>query len=257
MIESDCLMHVHLDSVDSTNNWLKANADGRPNGFAVTARSQVAGRGQRGNSWESAPGRNVTMSMLLRPDRVDAARQFVISEAVALGVVDTLRHFLGSEASAVAVKWPNDIYWNDKKICGILIENVLRGREITQSVAGMGLNVNQTEFLSDAPNPVSMWQITGREFSVGDVAEVLRRNIISRSKLPDETSMKQLHCEYLNTLWRRDGFHPYRDAASQRRFMARITGISPSGMLSLEEPDGSAHVYAFKEVQAIVEDMPL
>lgn len=257
MIQTDSLMHVHLDSVDSTNNWLKANADGRPHGFAVTARSQNAGRGQRGNSWESAPGRNVTMSMLLRPVGVEAVRQFVISEAVALGVVDTLRHFLGRESSDVAVKWPNDIYWNDKKICGILIENVLRGREIILSVAGIGLNVNQTAFLSDAPNPVSMWQIAGCEFSVDEVADVLARNIISRCSLPDETSMEKLHRAYLNTLWRRDGFYPYRDAASQRRFMARIIAISPSGMLSLEEPDGSTHVYAFKEVQAVVSDVAL
>ena len=252
MNEHDNSMHVHLDSVDSTNNWMKENAAMRPHGFTVSAGSQIAGRGQRGNSWESAPGQNVTMSMLLRPTGVDAARQFVISEAVALGVVDTLRHFLGPEAP-VAVKWPNDIYWNELKICGILIENVLRGREIIQSIAGIGLNVNQQEFMSDAPNPVSMWQIAGCEFSVGEVTDTLRRNVISRCLL----SEKELHEAYLNALWRREGFYPYRDAASQRRFMARIAGISPSGRLSLEEQDGPAHVYAFKEVQAIVADVPL
>lgn len=249
-------MLVHLDSVDSTNNWLKENAAMRPHGFAVTARSQIAGRGQHGNSWESAPGQNVTMSMLLRPSGVDAARQFVISEAVALGVVDTLWAFLGPDAP-VAVKWPNDIYWNDLKICGILIENVLRGREIMQSIAGIGLNVNQTAFVSGAPNPVSMAQIAGREFSVGEVTDSLCRNVVSRCSFADEAAMERLHQSYLNALWRRDGYYPYRDAASQRLFSARIAGISPSGMLSLEEPDGSARVYAFKEVQAIVADRPL
>lgn len=251
-------VYIHLDEVDSTSNWLKSNASTLDHGTVVTASAQTAGRGQRGNTWESRPGFNITMSMLLRPDVVDAARQFAVSEAVAMGVVITLQRFLGENAP-VAVKWPNDIYWRDRKICGILIENVLRGRDILQSVAGVGLNVNQRVFVSDAPNPVSMARIAGHNFRLDDVLDELSGNILSLCDeyLGSVGGMERLHGMYLKMLWRRDGFYPYRDAASGRRFMARIAGISPSGMLSLEETDGSSHVYAFKEVQALVSDTPL
>ncbi|MDE6431375.1 MAG: biotin--[acetyl-CoA-carboxylase] ligase, partial [Duncaniella sp.] len=120
----------------------------------VSARRQTAGRGQRGNSWESAPGKNITMSILLRPEGLHPSRQFVISRAVSLAITGVLRRYM--PASAVRVKWPNDIYVDDRKICGILIENVISSASIRQSVVGIGINVNQRRFLSDAPNPVSM-----------------------------------------------------------------------------------------------------
>lgn len=251
-------VYIRLDEVDSTNSWLKANGVAYGHGTVVTAATQTAGRGQRGNSWESQPGANVTMSMLIEPRDVPASQQFAVSEVVSLAVVETLREFLGDDAP-VAVKWPNDIYWNDRKICGILIENVLCGTRILRSVAGIGLNVNQREFLSDAPNPVSIYQIAGHEFEVDEVLQVLSQNIMGYcgEYLSSSEGMERLHGLYMHSLWRREGLHPYRDTATEHTFNARIAAISPEGMLTLEERDGHTAIYAFKEVKALIDGREL
>ncbi len=140
-----------------------------PHGYVLMAREQTAGRGQRGNSWEAAPGMNVTMSVMLRPQGLPAAAQFAISEAVAMGVVDLLDS-LGVDGARV--KWPNDIYVGDRKVCGILIENSLCGTIVGRSVAGVGLNVNQREFVGGAPNPVSLRQLLGRDLDVESTGPV-------------------------------------------------------------------------------------
>lgn len=156
-----------LESVDSTNNYAKANAASLPSPTMVVAREQTAGRGQRGNSWESEPGANLTFSVFVRLPEFPARRQFAVSEAVALAVADTLGVF-GVQAK---VKWPNDIYVGDRKICGILIEHALMGAELMHTVIGVGINVNQKRFLSPAPNPVSMRQLLGKETPVVAVRE--------------------------------------------------------------------------------------
>ncbi|WP_301748249.1 biotin--[acetyl-CoA-carboxylase] ligase [uncultured Duncaniella sp.] len=148
---------IKIESTDSTSSHLAGIAEGCAHGTAVMARVQTAGRGQRGNSWEAEPGMNITLSLLLRPEGLEPARQFIISQAVSLAIVEMLDNFIG--ADAVSIKWPNDIYVNDSKIAGILIENVISGSAISRSIVGVGLNVNQTEFLSDAPNPVSLKQL--------------------------------------------------------------------------------------------------
>ena len=150
--------YIHLESIRSTNTYLAQNAEGAVHGTVVYADCQTAGRGQRGNSWESADFKNITMSMLLRPANVKPSCQFWLSEAVALAVVHTLDRYIDN---GVSIKWPNDIYWNDRKICGILVEHSLSGGKIDHTIAGIGLNINQEKFLSDAPNPVSLRQIIG------------------------------------------------------------------------------------------------
>lgn len=253
MEDMDNVGVIRLESTDSTNSYMAAHAAGLSHGTMVTVREQSAGRGQRGNSWESEPGMNVTMSMLLLPDGLQAVRQFLISEAVAVGVADTLRHYLGDNAG-VSVKWPNDIYVGDRKICGILIENVLTGRGITRSIAGVGLNVNQRRFCSDAPNPVSMFQLTGCEADVDEVAVRLRENILRRYDEGIVAGMAdELHTLYKRGLWRRDGMNRYADAATGRVFEAEIKDVALTGHITLREPDGTETTYAFKEVAAVME----
>ena len=234
-----------VEETPSTNSALAAMAGSAPHGYAIMSRRQTAGRGQRGNTWESAPGMNVTLSVLLRPDGVDAAAQFTISEAVAIGVVDTIAPLLPGED--VRVKWPNDVYVGDRKICGILIENSLVGRSVERSIAGIGLNVNQDRFVSDAPNPVSLTQLTGQTYDVEDVARRLCDNILTRM----EQSVEALHCDYRALLWRGEGYHAWTDA-SGRRFDARIEDVAPTGHLTLEERDGGRGTFAFKEVAAVL-----
>ncbi len=240
-----------IDETTSTNSELASRADALKHGHALMALSQTAGRGQRGNTWEAEPGRNVTMSLLLRPAGLDVRQQFSLSEAVALGVVDTL----ASYGVTALVKWPNDIYVGDKKICGILIENSLEGTRIGRSIAGIGLNVNQHCFLSPAPNPVSMWQLLGTEYEVAEVGRMLVDDILRLcdTYLGSSAGRDVLHERYMRHMWRNDGgFHPYVDVASGQRFMAVIADVALTGHLTLRDADNSVRTYAFKEVQAII-----
>lgn len=240
---------IFVDTLDSTNARMKSTQTAFPHACALACRCQTAGRGQRGNSWEAAPGLNVTMSVMLRHDRpIPAASQFLVSEAVSVAIVDVLRRYLGDD-SHVSVKWPNDIYVTDRKICGILIENSLSGAMLAHSVAGIGLNVNQDLFESPAPNPVSMLQVAGTRFDVAEVTEAVRAAIERLYPLcidaPDE-----LHRRYRAMLWRRHGLHPYVDTATGSPFMAAIEDVEPSGHIILRTADGTLRRYAFKEMQA-------
>ena len=235
---------IELASVNSTNTWLAEHSRELELPGLVYALEQTAGRGQRGNSWESEPGKNLTASVAMVPEGVEAARQFVISEAVALAVVDLLAD-CGVEAK---VKWPNDIYAGDKKICGILIEHSLMGHTITRTIAGIGINVNQETFVSDAPNPVSLRQLTGKEYSIAEMARLLGEKIEARMAQTAEGD--RLHREFLSRLWRGDGgLYPFLDVKRGEEILARIEDIAADGILTLRTGDGELRDYAFKEVQ--------
>ena len=155
-----------LEEVDSTNSYVAVHAAELEDMTMVIADSQTAGRGQRGNSWESEQGKNLTFTLLYKPQGIAPREQFAISEAAALAVAD----FLVESGMEAKVKWPNDIYAGDRKISGILIEHALMGQTIQHTRIGIGLNVNQREFRSDAPNPVSMVQLLGSESDISRVA---------------------------------------------------------------------------------------
>lgn len=238
---------ISLPEVDSTNSYVARNAASLKAPVMICAHTQTGGRGQRGNSWESEPGANLTLSILLRPKDFPASRQFAISEAFSLAVCDALTE-LGVEAR---VKWPNDIYVGDRKICGILIEHAVIGMSLMHTIAGAGINLNQREFLSDAPNPVSVVQLTGRETPIAAFAR--RFAEIAEARLDHcfsgEEARQAIHSEYMRRLWRADGsYYPFRDAATGLDFRARIAGVAPNGMLTLAEPSGQTRTYAFKEV---------
>lgn len=243
---------TRLESVPSTNTWMKEHATDMPHGHVVVTGDQTAGRGQRGNFWESEPGKNLTFSIMLRPEAVEAAHQFRISEAVALGVVEVLRKWLHGAVlpENVKVKWPNDIYVNDDKIAGILIENTLRGTRLDSAVAGIGLNVNQTIFTSSAPNPVSMAQLAGHDFPLTDLLADLRQAILDAVTIIDGKAegAAALHRHFHSVMWRYDG-EPHRFALPDgSRFRAVIDRVDPSGLLLLTMPDGTTQSFAFKEV---------
>ena len=240
---------IQLEETPSTNTWLREHAAELGHGTIVTTGCQSAGRGQRGNSWESEPGKNLTLSILVRPAGIPAVRQMAISRAVSLAIVDWLDGYLPDGMTA-SIKWPNDIYVGDRKICGILIEHALTGTGIDRTIIGVGINVNQEKFLSDAPNPVSLIQLTCREHQLGTMLAEVGGQIISRIESEMAASGLLTESEYASRLWRREGFHPYRDADGE--FMAEIAGVAPDGMLTLRRSDGTTSSYAFKEVQAII-----
>lgn len=217
----------------------------------LAAVAQTAGRGQRGNSWEATPGKNLTFSLLYHPGLLLPARQFAISEAVALAITDVLAGY-GIRAK---VKWPNDIYVGDNKICGILIDHALCGARIMHTVISAGLNVNQETFVSDAPNPVSMRQLTGADYDLQEVAEATgaaleRRLAVITSWRPGEDyGLAALHSEFMAALYRNDGeLHAFTDTATGEEFEARIADVASDGILTLETSGGVRRRYTFKEV---------
>lgn len=217
----------------------------------IVAHNQESGRGQRGNSWESEPGRNLTVTMLYRPKadmdpRPLDEQQFRISEATVLGVADTLEAY-GLQAM---VKWSNDVYVGDRKISGILIEHTIIGNRLDNSRIGIGLNVNQREFVSDAPNPVSMYQLLGEELHLARVLDTLSEQLEKRLAQDADT----LHADYMDRLWRRDGeFHGFRLREGERtEFQAGIRDVKRNGPLVLQMTDGHETAFYFKEVEFIL-----
>lgn len=177
-----------LDTVDSTNNYAMQQVhDGlAKHGQAWFAAEQTAGKGQRGKSWAGEKGKNIAMSLVLEPGQLKIANQFHLSAAIALTAFDLLKIYAGGE---VKIKWPNDLYWRDRKAGGILIENKFHGKAWTWAVVGIGININQTVFDKDLVNPVSLKQITGKTFDVTSLAKelysLLMKNLATAAK-PDE-----------------------------------------------------------------------
>lgn len=216
--------------------------------------NQTAGRGQRGNSWEAEPGQNVTMSILLIHDSLKASDQFIVSQLISVVITDMLRDKLGDTTyyEQIAVKWPNDIYVGDRKIAGILIESSISGNNVERSIVGIGLNVNQVIFRSDAPNPVSMAQLLGNIYEKGveHIGRELSRRIADNVRKYRDGILvaDEIRQRYMSILWRREGLHPFTDVATDESFMASITGVESMGYLHLLTETGEDRRYAFKEV---------
>lgn len=212
----------------------------------VSVDLQTAGRGQQGNGWESEEGKNILFSMVVFPVSVFANEQFIISQIVSLAVKDILSKYTDN----ITIKWPNDIYWKEKKISGILIENNLMEDHISQSVMGIGVNINQELFTSNAPNPVSLKQITGKDHDKEIILHQIIRQLISYFEKLKSKDTADIIRNYKQSLFRREGFHLYNDGKND--FKARIKSIEPSGILVLETEEGTCHRFAFKEVKFIL-----
>lgn len=196
---------------------------------------QTAGRGQTGNSWESEADKNLLCSILLPPNK----NLYFLN--IAVGVA--LLRVIGEDFT---IKWPNDIYYGDKKVAGILIENAIIGNEIKYSIAGIGLNVNQTTFVSDAPNPVSLKQITGKEYDIERLMSLLFETV--QSVLNE--SEQEVWAYYKSHLYRREGFWPFED--KNGRFEAAIQNVLPTGEIILCDRQGNQRIYEFKQIRYVL-----
>jgi BirA family biotin operon repressor/biotin-[acetyl-CoA-carboxylase] ligase len=226
---------VHIEETDSTNRWLKTHGD--ESNLCVVAEYQTAGRGCGTNSWESERGKNLTFSMLIHPKDIPASEQFRITEIVSVALCETI----GMEAS---IKWPNDIYVGERKICGILIENRLQGSVMKDSVIGIGLNVNQTVFMSDAPNPVSIKQLTGCDMDRGALLD----NFLQTFE--EVSARKDVGSDYRKRLFRLGRKAAFADETG--RFEGTIVDVEPDGHLLIRDETGQVRQYAFKEVQFLI-----
>lgn len=242
--------YILVHETASTNTYLARMAAMLPSGTVIHTPKQTAGRGQRGNSWEAEPGKNLSFSLLLKNPAVAPSQQFFISEAVSLAITDCLNEI----TSGFRIKWPNDIYYGDNKVAGILIEHTLTTKAISHTIVGVGLNVNQTLWLSDAPNPISLMQITSKEHDLSALLHSICSRIEKYCTFQGYTAeqFQKLHSRYLSNLYRGDG-KPHTFASPDgTHFDAVIHDVKPDGTLYLRLDNGEIRQYAFKQVAFII-----
>ena len=243
-----------VDETDSTQDELRRRFLESDNLSVTAARFQTEGRGQRGNKWTSERGENLTFSMLLKFGEgafppLPVSRQFAITKAATLAVVS----YLGGKGVEASVKWPNDIYVRDKKICGMLVENVLDGDKVAVSFVGIGLNMNQREFDPSLLNPTSLSLATGSRYDLESELEVLASILAgSFGRLLGSGAPSAADEEYESLLYRKGEFHEYVSCADGTVFEGKIIGVSPEGRLLVINKEGEHKEFAFKEINFII-----
>lgn len=238
-------MIYHIDITSSTNDLAR---DAKYTHLDVVwAEHQTAGRGQRGHSWHSTEGENITFSVVLIPSFLPIVEQFLLSEIVALALVDTMAHY----GICCRIKWTNDIYAADNKIAGVLIEHSLSGESIARTIVGIGLNINQREFPDDIPNPTSMALERGMMFNREEVLEHYVATLRDLYAMLERGEKEAIEARYIATMYHLAEEHTYAYASGER-FRATIRGVRPTGHLCLEHRDGTIVEYAFKEVEFVL-----
>lgn len=240
---------IHLPETGSTNNYaVELLTKERPSeGFVVVASHQTKGKGTDTNSWESEINKNLTFSVILYPDFA-ADQQFILNKAISLGIYNFLKTELPQ--SPVSIKWPNDIYIGDKKVCGILIQNSIIGFKFEYVVVGIGLNVNQEIFISDAPNPVSLKMITKKDYDLDEVLDKLLNSIFQKYSLVQQNQGRLIENEYYQAMYRLMEWQQYK--INNVPVTARITGTSPYGQLLLQTQTLQELTCDLKEVKFVI-----
>ena len=241
----------HLSNIDSTSTELRRRmlAEELSHGYCISADFQTNGHGQATNHWESEDSKNLLFSLLLRPTVIPASEQFIITELVTLAIINALQDEIRQK---ITIKWPNDIYVGNNKLCGILIENALCGQTIDTCIVGIGININQEIFTSNAPNPISLTQLSGRTHDRQAILDEIYKNILNyydylADNWGNDDIKQSLHHEYMNNLYRRTGLHEYSTPEGEY-FRAEIENIGPQGHLTLRLESGEYRTFAFKEV---------
>ncbi|HVU56140.1 MAG TPA: biotin--[acetyl-CoA-carboxylase] ligase [Puia sp.] len=234
--------------MDSTNNYAmgQVHAGMASHGMMFFAHEQWAGKGQRGKSWTSIPGENIIVSTVLEPVNLALIQQFALSMAVALACHDLFSRYAGPQDTTI--KWPNDLYWRDRKAGGILIENSFKGPQWAFAIAGTGININQTRFPDTARNPISLKQITGRSFDAVTLAHELGACLEARYQQLIEGHTDTLLEEYNQRLYRKD--QPVRLKKDQAVFETVVKEVTPTGELITR--DTLDRHFSFGEVEWII-----
>ena len=237
-----------MEETDSTNAEIRRLVSAGENGdkLLLWTGYQWAGRGQTGNCWESEKGKNLLFTLCVKPCFMVPKEQFLLSEAVSLAVCKALNKI----TPGFTVKWPNDIYFAEKKICGILIEHVLTSSRISQSYIGVGINVNQRQFLSDAPNPVSLFQIMYQEMDLKSLLCAFLCCFDDCYAMLRHGEKETIRIAYREKLFRREGMFTFRDKDGD--FIAEIADVLPDGQLVLTDQKGRVRCYMFKEVEYVL-----
>lgn len=236
---------IELESIDSTNNYAlqQLHAGLAQHGTAFFAHEQVAGKGQRGKTWSMEKGENLILSLVIDPQTLSLGQQFQLSACVAVSVFDLFSQYAGDDTR---IKWPNDLYWQDRKAGGILIENIIgNGQEWKWAVAGTGININQVSFPATLKNPVSLKQITGRNFNPADLARELCDLVNTHFKTLLSEGFEPIYQRYLNHLYKRG--EKVKLKKGNRVFEALIKNVTPTGLLVTEH--GIEEEFAMGQVE--------
>jgi BirA family biotin operon repressor/biotin-[acetyl-CoA-carboxylase] ligase len=236
-----------LKEVDSTNNFLKnllSNSKPLPEGTVIMAESQYAGRGQQQNQWHSEPGKNLTFSLLLRPGFLNTQNQFDLTRAISLGVYDALEPLLGGQ---LKIKWPNDIYYGDKKLGGMLIENIVQGSQIKNSVVGIGVNVNQENFPAGAVNATSLKQILHADYDLKVLLSDISRYIEAYYLNLKAGKIDFVRKTYLSRLYWLNELKRFK--ANEEIFEATIIAVKENGLLIVKNNNGTEAEFSLKEIE--------
>jgi len=244
---------MYIAQTNSTNTYLRQH----PETDDVYAGFQTAGRGQAGNGWESEPNQNLLLSVRLRPQDILASDQWQLCMQVSVALWQTVAEYVENK-NKLCIKWPNDLYYEDKKLAGVLIEHTLSGEYIAESIVGIGLNVNQTQWNDSVPNPISIRQITGQEYRVDNLAMHLIQNLHNIGIT--SANWASLYAQHL---YRKKGYYFWEEREvncqptmnghrSVLSFEAQIAGITPQGELVLRRRTGEEKKYHFKQIKYIL-----
>ncbi len=245
---SNSYLITHLESVDSTNNYATTlvNEKKAVDRQVVVAQFQTNGKGHSNNCWSSEKGKNLMISVILFPNYLKSIHQFKLSICISLAVCDFLSQFLKN----IKIKWPNDIYVNDKKICGILIENSMMGNYFYHAVAGIGININQQEFDSILPNPTSVLLESNKQFDLDQMLHIFLSHLTARLTDLENQEFDKLTDNYISQLYRFNTESEFLENGN--RFRALIVGIGEIGQLILKENNGHIRNFLFKEIEYII-----
>lgn len=237
---------IEFDEVNSTNSFAQhmLNTEMPNDGTVIWALHQTEGRGYGSNSWSAAPAQNLTFSIIYKPSFLRVSDQFDLNKAICLGIRDTLLDIYNKE---VFIKWPNDVIIDEKKICGILIENYVSGNFLQYAVCGIGLNVNQRQF-DGLPNATSIYQLTSQRKDLRSLLYGLCENIEVRYLQLKKGEPEKLNKEYISSLYRRGEEHFFK--ANGKSFLGEIIGVRKSGKLLVRNGDKLLD-FAFKEIEYV------
>ncbi len=241
----------YLDKIDSTNKelWRRLDSGSQLDEFTVLqAGSQSAGRGIAGTTWESEPDKNLLFSVLLKPVFLPPVNQFLLNKVISLSIRDALAAFCPH--ARIMIKWPNDIYADHSKIGGTLIENRILGKSMLACVAGTGINVNQTSFPKNIPNPSSLALLTGKKTDPQELLSGIMDSMHFFYEILRRGHFHSLDKGYQEHLLGADEKRVYEKDG--KRFEATIMGVDEHGKLLLRNTDGKITAYGLKEVSMII-----
>lgn len=238
---------VTIKQVDSTNSFLKnllSNSKPVPEGTVIMAEEQYAGRGQQQNTWHSEPGKNLTFSLLLKPHFLPVDAQFDLNRAASLGVYDALQPILGDQ---LKIKWPNDIYYGDSKLGGMLIENTIQGAQLKDSVIGIGLNINQENFPSGAANATSVKQILQKDYDLTRLLSEICKQLEAYYLKLKAGQVDFVRNTYLSRLYWLNEAKSFE--SNGKVFNGIVKNVLPNGLLVIEDTNGQRLEFNLKELK--------